>query len=200
MDRPWESAIAKRSVEGPVWVGRWNVAGDAQADLEVHGGADKAVLTYAARHYHDWRKELRRPDFAHGAFGENFTVSELDESSVCVGDTFEIGETLLQVSQPRLPCFKLAYRWRIKDLTARVRRCRRPGWYLRVLREGYLEAGQAVNLVERPYPEWTILDVLEVVDDPATRTDQARRLAQCHLLTDAWRPWLIEEASKSGVD
>jgi MOSC domain-containing protein YiiM len=197
MDRPWRSAIAKQPVDGPVWVGRWNVSGDAQSDLEAHGGVEKAVLAYAAGHYDDWRRELARPDLPFGAFGENFTVAGLDEARVCIGDVVELGDAVLQVSQPRLPCFKLAYRWRIKDLTARVRASRRPGWYLRVLREGYVEAGQAVELVERPHPRWRVLDALEVEDDPRGQPALARELAACEALTPAWRVWLVQEAEKA---
>jgi MOSC domain-containing protein YiiM len=197
MDRPWRSAIAKRPVEHPAWVGRWNVSGDAQFDLEAHGGVDKAVLAYGAAHYDDWRRELERPDLPFGAFGENFTISELDETRVCIGDVIEIGDAVLQVSQPRLPCYKLAYRWRIKDLTARVRASRRPGWYLRVLAEGYVEAGQAVALVERPYPQWRVVDALEVEDDPRAQPQRARELAACGALTEAWRAWLLREADKA---
>jgi MOSC domain-containing protein YiiM len=197
MDRPWSSAIAKEPVSGPVYAGRFNLSGDAQADLAAHGGPEKAILAYAADHYPAWRQELGRPDLPHGAFGENLTISGLGEDTVCIGDVFEIGEAVVQVSQPRVPCYKLAYRWRIKDLTARVRVSRRPGWYLRVLHEGYLEPGAAVVLTVRPYPEWTVSETIRIGDlrrkDPAA----ARRLAGCHLLTEAWRSWLIDEAAKS---
>jgi MOSC domain-containing protein YiiM len=194
MDRPWSSAIAKSPVTGPVWAGRFNLAGDAQADLDAHGGPEKAILAYAAAHYPLWREDLGR-ELPHGAFGENLTVAGLDEGSVCIGDVFAIGEAVVQVSQPRVPCFKLAYRWRIKDLTARVKRTGRAGWYLRVLETGWLEAGAAVDLLERAYPQWTVRRAIEVEErrrhDPAA----ARELAACHLLTPAWREWLHAEAA-----
>jgi MOSC domain-containing protein YiiM len=101
----------------------------------------------------------------------------------------------VQVSQPRVPCFKLAYRWRIKDLTARVRRSRRPGWYLRVLEPGWLEPGVPVELVERPYPDWTVLETLATEERRRRDPAAARRLAECHLLTRAWREWLLAEAA-----
>lgn len=194
MDRPWSSAIAKVPVSGPVWAGRFNLAGDAQADLDAHGGPEKAILAYAAEHYPRWRDELGR-ELPHGAFGENLTVAGLDEDSVCIGDTFAIGEAVVQVSQPRVPCFKLAYRWRIKDLTARVRRSRRAGWYLRVLEPGRLEAGAAVDLIERSYPQWTVRAAIDVEERRRRDPEAARALAACHLLTPAWREWLVAEAA-----
>jgi MOSC domain-containing protein YiiM len=152
------------------------------------------VLAYAAGHYPAWRAELGR-ELPHGAFGENLTIEGLDEDAVCIGDVFAIGEAVLQVSQPRVPCFKLAYRWRIKDLTARVRRTRRPGWYLRVLETGWLEAGARVRLEDRPHPSWTVRKTLEVEERRRDDPEAARRLAtECVFLTDAWRGWLLAEA------
>ncbi len=196
MDRPWFSAIAKQPVSDPVWAGRYNLSGDAQADLEAHGGPEKAILAYGAGHYPAWRAELGLPELPHGAFGENLTLSELTEETVCVGDTFALGEALVQVSQPRVPCFKLAYRWRIKDLTARVAKSRRPGWYLRVLREGWIEPGSGAQLLERPYPEWTVRETLVVEERRRGEPQRARELAECRLLSAAWREWLVAEAAK----
>lgn len=195
MDRPWSSAISKQAVDGPVWVGRFNISGDAQADLDAHGGPEKAVLVYSAAHYPAWRSELERPELPFGAFGENLTVSELDETSVCIGDVYEVGEALIQVSQPRVPCFKLAYRWRIKDLTARVQRSHRPGWYCRVMREGYIEPGQAFELAGRAHPDWTVRETLIAADERKRDPARARRLAGCELLTEAWRTWLVDETA-----
>lgn len=194
MDRPWSSAIAKQPASGPVWAGRYNLAGDAQADLEAHGGPEKAILAYAARHYPIWHEELGR-ELPHGAFGENLTIAGLDETEVCIGDVFAIGEAVVQVSQPRVPCFKLAYRWRIKDLTARVRRTGRAGWYLRVLEPGWLEAGAEVELRERACPQWSVLSAIEIEQRRRKDPEAARRLATCESLTTAWREWLIAEAA-----
>jgi len=191
MDRPWFSSFYKEPVEGPVWLGQTNLAGDGQADLENHGGADKAVLAYAGAHYPAWRMELNRPDLPYGAFAENFTIAGLTEESVCIGDIYTIGDARVQVSQPRQPCWKIARRWRIKDLTARVRETGRTGWYVRVLAEGYVEAGQPVILLERPFPRWTIAQATEIMhrrhDDP----DAAAELAASPLLSPVWRETLF---------
>jgi MOSC domain-containing protein YiiM len=161
MDRPWRSGIFKARAQGPVWLGRIHLAGDGQADRRAHGGPEKAVLAYAAQHYPLWREELGIPEMAYGAFGENFTIDGLDEETVCLGDIYQIGAARVQVSQPRYPCWKLARRWRRNDLVARVLRTGRSGWYFRVLDEGMVEAGLAVQRLERPNPEQTILRVGE---------------------------------------
>jgi MOSC domain-containing protein YiiM len=194
MDQPWTTGFHKSPVEGPIRLGPTNLAGDGQADLRVHGGPDRAVLGYSAGHYPRWNRELQRDDLTGGAFGENLTVEGLAEEDVCIGDAFEVGETQVQVSQPRGPCWKLARRWRLPDLPARVLRTGRTGWYFRVLREGLLEAGQRVALVERPFPEWTIARVNEVAYQ--TRDPQAAaRLAGCPLLSPGWRDRFEEMSS-----
>ncbi|MEZ4522394.1 MAG: MOSC domain-containing protein [Thermomicrobiales bacterium] len=155
-DRSWSSAILKESVTGPVWLGELNLAGDRQDDLAVHGGPDQSILGYSAGHYPHWREELDRPEFPYGAFGENFTIDGLDEDRVSIGDTFEIGEVVIQVTSPRGPCWKIARRHGIPNLTARVEQLGWTGWYYRTLREGAVEAGQEFTRIGRPHPEWTI--------------------------------------------
>ena len=110
---------------------------------------------YAASHYPGWRAELYL-ELPHGAFGENFTVGGMDEATVCIGDAYEVGVAVVQVTQPRTPCWKIARRWQVKDLSARVQRSGRTGWYLRVLREGEVAAGDEMRRIDRPHPEWTI--------------------------------------------
>ena len=155
-DRSWSSAILKEPVEGPVWLDALNLAGDRQDDLGVHGGPDQTILGYCAGHYPHWRAELERPDFPYGAFGENFTLAGLDEESVSIGDTFEIGAVVIQVTSPRGPCWKIARRHGIPELTAMVERRGWTGWYYRTLQQGFVEAGQEFSLTERPHPGWTI--------------------------------------------
>src|SRR5512143_1762254 len=151
------SAIYKQPVNGPVWAGKTDLAGDGQADLRVHGGPDKAVYAYPSEHYPAWQAELGLPEMPYGAFGENLTVAGLLEGEVCIGDIYWAGDVQLQVSQPRGPCWKLARRWGVKDLAVRFARSGRTGFYLRVLQEGYLSPGMALELVERPAPQWSVL-------------------------------------------
>jgi MOSC domain-containing protein YiiM len=159
------SAIAKAPVEGPVNVGLDGLSGDEQGDRRVHGGPDKAVHVYASEHYAAWRSELgdRSVLRAPGAFGENLSTSGLSEANVCLGDKIRIGGVLLEVSQPRQPCWKLNDRFDVSDMARRVQRTLRAGWYLRVLEPGTLIAGDAVTLVERPHPRWPMVRFLELL-------------------------------------
>ena len=154
--KPWRTGFFKKAVTEPVWLGATNLAGDGQADLAHHGGPHKAVCVYPACHYPYWRQTLGMPDLCGGDFGENFTVEDLAESQVCIGDTWAIGDATVQVSQPRQPCWKLARRWDAKDLAVQVQQTGRTGWYFRVLVEGLVQAGMSLSLIERPHPRWTI--------------------------------------------
>lgn len=190
MDYPWSSGILKEPVEGPVRLGPANLAGDGQADTKNHGGPDKAVLAYSADHYPRWREELGLPGLPHGAFGENFTIRGLTEQTVCIGDTYAVGEARVQVSQPRQPCWKLARHFRIKDMAAQVQESGRTGWYLRVLQEGHVAAGVPVVLLERPCPEWTVARASLAMRHRKKRPEEAAGLARCPLLSADWRTTL----------
>lgn len=167
----------KSEVTGPVMLRRTNLDGDGQADLRVHGGEHQAVLCYSADHYPAWRDELGI-DMPRGAFGENFTVEGQTEWDVCIGDIYEIGEATVQVSSPRGPCFKVSFRWNLPDLTARVEKTGRHGWYLRVLTEGLVEAGQRLTLQDRPNPLWTVRRASDVYRGRAGDRASALKLAQ----------------------
>jgi MOSC domain-containing protein YiiM len=162
LKRPWRSAFIKEPVTGPILLRSTNLDGDEQADPRVHGGPDMAVLCYSAEHYAQWRLELGIPELGPGGFGENFTIAGQDELSVCIGDVYEVGGAQVQVSQPRGPCYKISYRWRRPDLLGLVEANGRHGWYVRVLREGAMEAGQEIRLLDRPNPLWTIRRAADV--------------------------------------
>lgn len=192
----WRSGICKEPVDGPVWLGKTNLSGDGQADLKHHGGSDKAVLAYAETHYPRWQKELGLPRFFHGATGENFVIAHQTEESVCIGDTYRIGKAVVQVSQPRQPCWKPARRWGIKDLALRMQDTGRTGWYYRVLEEGYLEAGMEVVLLDRPYPHWTIARCNEIMHHRRGDREAAAQLAACPLLSENWVRTLTRRVEK----
>lgn len=154
-----ETGIFKVPVAGPVMVRRLNIDGDAQADLRVHGGVDKAVYVYPAEHYESWRAELRR-DLPYGQFGENLTVSGLIEDAVHFADVLAVGGALLQVTQPRSPCFKLGIKMGDQHFVRRFRERRRTGFYCRVIQEGLIEAGQRIEVVSRVDGQPAIADVL----------------------------------------
>ena len=139
--RPWRSAIWKQPVLVPLELGPEGLSGDQQANRRVHGGPDKAVCVYSIDHAPWWRETLGAPEWGAGAVGENFTVTGQTETSVCLGDSYEVGTALVQVSQPRSPCRTLARRWGRPDLPKRVVQSGRSGWYLRVLRDGRVETG-----------------------------------------------------------
>jgi len=186
--QPWRTAFFKDAITGPVWLRATNLDGDRQADLRVHGGVDKAVCVYSGDHYRAWRIELARPDMTSGAFGENFTVTGQSEQQVCLGDRFRIGAAVVEVSQPRGPCIKLARRWDRLDLPKLVVASGRSGWYLRVIDEGQLEAGDPLQLLERPFPHWTIARVNDVTYGLGATTDEDRdALASCPALARSWR-------------
>jgi MOSC domain-containing protein YiiM len=192
MDRAFTSAIWKEPVTGPVWAGTLGLRGDSVANTRVHGGADQAILMYAASHYESWRADWGRDDLNAGAFGENLTVSGLTEDTVCIGDVLEIGQARLQITQPRQPCSTLARRHQVREMIAQVQRNGRSGWYLRVLREGYLAAGQSLALVDRAHPEWTIRRAAHVALNRKQQRDDAARLAACPALSSAWQAWLVK--------
>jgi len=194
--KSWESGIFKFPVEGRIWLDSINLKGDGQSDLENHGGPFRAVLSYSADLYSMWREELGRADLSYGMFGENFTISGLDETTVCLGDVYQIGQAQVRVSQPRFPCWKLARRCGIKDLTARVDEKMRGGWYQQVLKEGYVEAGDAVQLLERSYPHFPIQRIFELGAERTSDPKAAAELATIPALTDEWREVFAEYAAK----
>jgi MOSC domain-containing protein YiiM len=190
----WTTGFFKQPVAGAVWAGRTNLEGDGQGDRKHHGGPDKAVLAYAAAHYPLWRDELDVPDLLYGAFAENLTIEGLSEQDVCIGDTYAVGAVRFQVSQPRQPCWKIAARWRRTDLTSLVERSGRTGWYLRVLAEGLVSAGDELELIERPFAEWTVARATGVMTDRADR-EGAAALATCPLISSAWQDALRQRAA-----
>ena len=194
--KEWTSGILKEAVVGPLFLSRVNLKGDRQADQENHGGPDKAVNAYPGEHYSHWRKTLGIASMPYGAFGENFTTSGLLEESVCIGDVFQLGEALVQISQPRQPCWKLARRWQVKDLAAQVQETGRTGWYFRVLREGVVEAGMRVSRVEQGEAKWSIAEANAVMFQRKDDFAAASALASCPALSQSWRDSLLQRIAR----
>ena len=147
--RTYATGINKEAVGGAVALNRLNLAGDGQGDLKNHGGEYQAVYCYPQEHYGYWATELGRDEFAYGQFGENFTTVGMLESEVCIGDSFRIGEALIQITQPRVPCYKLANKLGIPGFETTFLRANRCGFYVRVLEEGVVQAGDSIALVSR---------------------------------------------------
>lgn len=182
------SAIAKAPVTGPVAVGQLGLAGDEQGDRRVHGGPDKAVHHYPQEHYPLWRAELGALPVlaAPGAFGENLASTGVTEATLCLGDQVRVGSVLLQVSQGRQPCWKLNDRLGVPDMAQRVQQTGRTGWYYRVLQEGTLQAGDALTLLARPWPQWPLARVIDVLYRQPFDAAVLQALAALPL-TPSWR-------------
>lgn len=187
MDREWESGIFKEKTPGEVWLTKTNLIGDAVADTKVHGGPEKALFAYPAKHYDYWKENLETDEIDIGGFGENLAVKGLDEENVCIGDTYKLGETVIQVSQPRRPCWKPARRFRVMDLALRIQNSGLTGWYYRVLEEGYIKSGLPFELIDRPYPRWTVAAANEVMYTHKDDMELTKALAHCDLLATNWK-------------
>ena len=180
------TGIFKLPVAGPVWLGRPNLVGDGQADLRVHGGADKAVYVYPFEHYAFWAGELGRNDFSHGQFGENFTTTGLLEEEIFIGDVLRIGVARVQATQPRSPCFKLGIHMNDEKFPARFAAANRTGFYLRVLEEGRVATGDAIERVERATGSMNVREIFRLRHVGGTRAEY-ERAARLPGLASSWR-------------
>ena len=190
MERRWETSFFRVPSAQSRWLHTTHLEGNAQADTQNHGQPGQAVLLYSGAHYPLWREELHVPEIGPGGFGENFTLDGIDESTACVADIYALGEARIQVVGPRYPCWKIARRWHIVDLTKRVAATGRTGWYCRVLHEGLIEPGMPVYLAERPYPRWTMKLINDFAHGQNNDVALARELASCPDL-EAWWQELI---------
>jgi len=193
--RAVRTSIWKSSVEGPVRVRSLNLEGDQQSDLSVHGGRDKAVYAYPREHYDYWRRELPGQALPWGSFGENLTTEGLLEPDVRIGDRFRAGSTELVVTQPRMPCFKLGIRFGRDDMVKRFVASGRSGFYVRVVREGEIEAGDAIRVVESAGASITVSDIFALKfddDSDGVRGDELRRAANAPGLAPSWRDGFLK--------
>jgi MOSC domain-containing protein YiiM len=188
---PVLTAIWKSPAEGRIALRRFNLAGDQQADLKVHGGENKAVYLYPSEHYPYWRNELPGTDLPPGMFGENLTTEGVLEQDVHIGDRFRIGTAVLQVSQPRMPCFKLGLKFERPDMVKRFWLSGRSGIYLSIVEEGELEAGDEIVPVSHESHGITVAELVKLYRDPDP--DPARiQLALNAPLAGSWKTELRE--------
>jgi len=188
--RAAETSIFKTPVSGPVRVKRLNLDGDKQADLTVHGGAEKAVYVYPSEHYQFWREELPGVELPWGAFGENLTTEGLDEN-IHIGDRLLIGSASFVVTQPRMPCYKLALRFDRLDMVKRFLQSGRTGFYLSVSQEGELAAGDSVTL-QPGDASVTVSDIVSLYAADASNQELLRRAIEVAALPEAWRDYFRE--------
>jgi MOSC domain-containing protein YiiM len=190
------TSIFKAPVSGRVRVTRLNIQGDQQSDLSVHGGADKAVYAYPSEHYAFWRRELPGMDFPWGTFGENLTTEGLLEDKVHIGDRFRAGSAEFIVSQPRMPCFKLAIRFSRPDMVKRFLRSGRAGFYLAVVQEGDIGAGDSLDLVAEDNGHITVADVVRLYAADEANQALLRRASELSALPESWREYFRERLWK----
>jgi MOSC domain-containing protein YiiM len=193
-ERAWRTSFFRSPSPDRRWLFTTHLEGNAQADTKNHGKPNQALLIYAADHYPVWQRELGRPEIGPGGFGENFTVGGVSEASACIGDCYGVGEAIIQVTGPRYPCLKIARRWGIPSLTARVAETGRTGWYCRVLREGWVEPGLPLTLVDRPCPDVTVALVNDFGHGRNRDAAAAKELAACPLLEAWWQRLVVVRA------
>jgi len=187
--RTVSTSIFKEPVAGPVPVRRLNLEGDAQADLSVHGGVDKAVYAYPSEHYAGWRDELPGTGLPWGSFGENLTTEGLSESTLRIGDHLTAGSAEFLVTQPRLPCFKLGIRFGRPDMVKRFQRSGRTGFYLAVLREGSISPGDAIQVQPSGESAVTVADIARLYTADDAEQELLRRASGLPALPESWREY-----------
>jgi MOSC domain-containing protein YiiM len=191
--RKARSAIWKLPVAGRVMVRGVNLDGDDQADRGAHGGPDKAVYAYAVEDQRWWETEIGRP-LAYGEVGENLTTEGIDVTNALVGERWEVGNALLEVSEPRIPCWRLGVRMGDKHFPRRFTKAGRPGTYLRIIAEGDIGAGDEIRVISRPDHNLSIGDVFRIF---ARDRHEAALLLSVSQMSDAWKEWASRQVEKA---
>jgi MOSC domain-containing protein YiiM len=187
------TSIFKSPVPGPLLLRRLNLDGDAQADLRVHGGRNKAVYAYPSEHYDFWRKELPEQELPWSMFGENLTTEGLTEENACIGDQFRIGGAIVKVTQPRMPCYKLGIRFGRPDMVKRFLESRRSGIYFSVVEEGMIAVGDAIEKIHEDENRISIADVNRAYVDTRNNEPLLRRIVDLAILPQGLHAEFAEE-------
>ena len=196
--RTVHTAVWKKPVTGPRMVRRLNIDGDGQGDLAGHGGEQRAVFVYQIESYRYWQKELGRDDFSYGQFGENFTVQGLADDQVCIGDRYQIGGAVFEVTQPRVTCFRVGIRMDDPRMPALLVSHHRPGFYLRVLTEGPVQAGQEIIKLASGPEAMTVADTDALLYLPGHSRQQLLRALRIPALSGGWKSSFREMLGQSG--
>lgn len=197
--RKIETGIFKSPVSEPLFLAELNFAGDEQADRVHHGGKDKAVCVYAFEHYPYWQENLNRT-LSLGAFGENLTVKGLLETDVHIGDIFSLGEAVVQVSQPRQPCYKLALKYDCKDLPLRFQNSGYTGFYFRVLQEGWVKPDQPLKRLQRHPRQVTVAFANRIMHHEKANRQGVRKILEVDALSESWRKTLRKRLDGQDVN
>ncbi len=188
-----QTGIYKNSTEGPIKVGRLGLEGDQQANTKLHGGIDKAICVYPSEYYDLWKEELGKPDLIFGDFGENLTTKGLLEGDVYLGDRLRIGSVEVVVTQPREPCITLNVRLGRKDLSARIRKSGRSGFYFSVEKEGVIKNGDFIENISKEANKVSVSDFNQVINGRTGIADIIERASKI----DALPPKLKKQFLKS---
>ena len=190
------TGIFKEPVEGRIRLRTLNLDGDRQADLSVHGGLSKAAYAYPIEYYEYWREQLPGVDLPWGMFGENFTTEGLREDSVNIGDRFRIGSAEVMVTEPRLPCYKLAAKFGRDDIIKRFLHSGRTGFYFAVMQEGEVGTGDGIELVSRDEHSVTVADITRLYVREKDDVGTLRRAVQVTALPESWRVYFGKRIEK----
>lgn len=193
---PVSTGIFKTPVIGRVMLRTLNLDGDRQADLSVHGGPSKAVYVYPSEHYDYWKEELPELELPWGMFGENFTTAGLSESELNIGDKFRVGAATVVVTEPRMPCYKLGIKFGRADIVKRFLASERSGFYLAVLQEGEVGAGDAIEPLERNEKSLTVRDITRLYTTEKHNVSLLRRAIEVEALPESWRDYFRNRLEK----
>src|SRR5258707_9625566 len=185
--RTVHTGIWKNPLRGRCRVGRLNLERDGQGDLAGHGGEQRAVFVYQIESYRYWQEQLKRTDFVQGQFGENFTVEGLPDDAVCIGDRYQIGTALFEVTQPRVTCYRVGIRMNEPRMPALLTSSGRPGFYLRVLREDVVSAGDEIVKVGEANERMTVAEINALLYSPHHARDRLERPLRIEALSSGWR-------------
>src|SRR5262249_2309883 len=185
--RTVHTAIWKDPVPGRCRVGRLNLDGDGQGDLVGHGGEQRAVYVYQIESYRHWEAQLGRTDFVYGQFGENFTIDELTDDAVCIGDRYRIGSALFEVTQPRVTCYRLGIRLNEPRMPALLTGSGRPGFYMRVLQPGEVGVGDEIVKLGKATERMTVAEINALLYSASHPRDQLERALRIEALSPGWR-------------
>src|SRR5580704_2380231 len=185
--RTVHTGIWKNPVRGRCRVGRLNLDGDGQGDLGGHGGEQRAAFVYQIESYRYWQEQLKRTDFVDGQFGENFTIDGLPDDTVCIGDRYQIGDAVFEVTQPRVTCYRVGIRMNEPRMPALLTSSGRPGFYFRVLKEGEVGAGDEILKVGETKDRMTVAEINALLYSPNHPRDRLERALRIAALSPGWR-------------
>lgn len=187
INKPWKTAMFKVAQNGEVTATKLGFVGDSVADIKNHGGEQKAIFANSYQNYEKWEIFLGFKNLPFGAMGENLTIDGLNEDNVCIGDIHQIGSLIIQVSQPRKPCFKISKRWLNKNMTSEIFQTGRTGWYYRVLKNGSCKAGDDVKVLQKDIVGMSVMQLNQLFYAPDENLHLMSKLNELNSLAGNWK-------------